>query len=77
MTARPIGTRSRAGGTREAILDILRRHDDRSVDDLATKTELKAVEQRLTIRLLATVGGGAGIVLAGMGVATAIILAAD
>ena len=35
MTARPIGTRSRAGGTREAILDILRRHDERSVDDLA------------------------------------------
>ena len=35
MTARPIATRSRAGGTREAILDILRRHDERSVDDLA------------------------------------------
>ena len=35
MTSRPIGTRSRAGGTREAILDILRRHDERSVDDLA------------------------------------------
>ncbi len=35
MTSRPIGTRSRAGGTREAILEILRRHDERSVDDLA------------------------------------------
>ena len=50
-------------------------------NDLVTNgmlaTELKALEQRLTIRLLATVGGGTGIVLAGMGVATAIILAAD
>ena len=50
-------------------------------DDLVTKgvlvSELKALEQRLTIRLLATVGGGAGIVLAGMGVATAVILEAN
>ena len=38
MTARPIG--SRAGGTREAILDILRRHDERSVDDLAGEAGL-------------------------------------
>ncbi len=49
-------------------------------DDLVTKgvlvSELKAFERRLTIRLLATVGGGAGIVLAGVGVATAFILAA-
>ncbi len=50
-------------------------------EDLVTNgmlaTELKALEQRLTIRLLATVGGGAGIVLAGMGVATAVILEAN
>ena len=50
-------------------------------DDLVTNgmlaTELKAFEQRMTIRLLATVGGGAGIVLAGMGVATAVILEAN
>ncbi len=47
-------------------------------DDIVTNavmmTELRALEQRLTIRLLATVGGGVGIVLAGMGVATAAIL---
>lgn len=30
-------TRSRVGSTREAILEILRRHDGRSVDDLATE----------------------------------------
>ena len=50
-------------------------------EDLVTNgmlaTELKALEQRLTIRLLATVGGGVGIVLAGMGVATAVILEAN
>ena len=50
-------------------------------EDLVTKgvlaSELKSLEQRLTIRLLATVGGGAGIVLAGMGVATAVILEAN
>ena len=50
-------------------------------EDLVTKgvlaSELKSLEQRLTIRLLATVGGGVGIVLAGMGVATAVILEAN
>ena len=50
-------------------------------EDLVTNgmlaSELKALEQRLTIRLLAAVGGGAGIVLAGMGVATAVILEAN
>ena len=50
-------------------------------EDLVTKgvlaSEFKSLEQRLTIRLLATVGGGVGIVLAGMGVATAVILEAN
>lgn len=45
-------------------------------DDLTTRSDLRALEQRMTIRLLATVGGGVGIVLAGMGIATAVILAA-
>ncbi len=50
-------------------------------DDVVTnavlKTELRALEQRMTIRLLATAGGVVGIILAGMGIATAFILAAD
>ncbi len=49
-------------------------------DDLVTKgvlaTELKAFEQRMTIRLLATAGGVVGIILAGMGIATAFVLEA-
>ena len=45
-------------------------------DDLTTRSVIRAFEQRMTIRLLATVGGGVGIVLAGMGIATAFILAA-
>ena len=72
MTARPIG--SRAGGTREAISDSV---PEDVITNAVLKAELKALEQRLTIRLLATVGGGTGIVLAGMGVATAVILEAN
>ena len=74
MTARPIGTRSRAGGTREAISDSV---PEDVVTNAVLKAELRALEQRMTIRLLATVGGGGGIVLAGMGVATAVILEAN
>ena len=47
------------------------------VTNAVLKAELRALEQRMTIRLLATVGGGVGIVLAGMGVATAVILEAN
>ncbi len=52
MTARPIGTRGRAGGTREAILDILRRHDERSVDDLAGELGLAGATVRRHLDVL-------------------------
>ena len=74
MTARPIGTRGRGGGTRATISDGV---PDDVVTNAVLQTELRALEQRLTIRLLATVGGGVGIVLAGLGVATAVILEAN
>ena len=45
-------------------------------DDLTTRSVIRAFEQRMAIRLLATVGGSVGIVLTGMGIATAVILAA-
>ena len=47
MTARPISTRSRADGTRETILDFLRRHDERSVDDLAGELGLAGATVRV------------------------------
>ena len=47
MTARPIGTRSRADGTRETILDFLRGHDERSVDDLAGEPGLAGATVRV------------------------------
>ena len=74
MTARPIGTHGRGGGTRATISDSV---PEDVVTNAVLQSELKAFEQRMTIRLLATVGGGAGIVLAGMGVATAVILEAN
>ena len=52
MSARPIDTRSRAGGTREAILDILRRHDQRSVDDLAGELGLAGATVRRHLDVL-------------------------
>ena len=52
MSARPIETRSRAGGTREAILDILRRHDERSVDDLAGELGLAGATVRRHLDVL-------------------------
>ncbi len=52
MTARPDGTRSRTGGTREAILDILRRHDERSVDDLAGELGLAGATVRRHLDVL-------------------------
>ncbi len=44
--------------------------------NLATKDDLAQLEQRLTIRMGAMVAGGVAILLAGMGVVTAIILSA-
>lgn len=44
--------------------------------NLATKDDLAQLEQRLTIRMGAVVAGGVEILLAGMGVVTAIILSA-
>lgn len=56
MTARTIGegggVRGRAGGTREAILDILRRHDERSVDDLAGELGLAGATVRRHLDVL-------------------------
>ena len=56
MSARTIGpggsTHSRAGGTREAILDILRRHDERSVDDLAGELGLAGATVRRHLDVL-------------------------
>ena len=44
--------RSRTGGTREAILDILRRHDERSVDDLAGELGLAGATVRRHLDVL-------------------------
>ena len=72
--ATPASPRAQADAILTAVAAVM-------PEDLVTKgvlaSELKSLEQRLTIRLLATVGGGVGIVLAGMGVATAVILEAN
>lgn len=45
-------TRSRVGNSREAILEILRRHDGRSVDDLATALGLAGATVRRHLDVL-------------------------
>lgn len=71
MTARPIGTRSRGGGTREAIPDGV---PEDVVTNAVLKAELRALEQRMTIRLG---GGGFLFITAVVSIATAVILEAN
>ncbi len=44
---------------------------------MTTKDDLVSLEQRLTIRLFAVIGGATGVLLAGMAIATALILEAN
>ena len=46
------------------------------VENVATKDDLDILEQRLTVRFGAMVAGATALILAGMAIATAILLAA-